>query len=118
MFVLRCRRESYRQAWAAMTLVTAVDGQRPCSIGVLRVSGKQRAAPHGLSLSLHPFLGFFPIQARLCADGLPTCHCFAGSVSLCREDAWRILVAVAGVEEASEEAREYRRQLEAAVTGV
>lgn len=43
---------------------------------------------------------------------------YAGSVRLCREDAWRILVAAAGVEEASEEAREYRRQLEAAVTGV
>jgi hypothetical protein len=41
VFVLRCRRESYRQAWAAMTLVTAVGGQRPCSIGVLRVSGAE-----------------------------------------------------------------------------
>ena len=116
--MLRCRRESYRQAWAAMTLVTAVGGQRPCSIGVLRVSGKQRAARVWV-VAFIPWLWlFFSFQARLCADELPTCHCFAGSVSLCREDAWRILVAVAGVEEASEEAREYQRQLEAAVTGV
>lgn len=79
MFVLRCRREGYRQAWAAMTLVTAIGGQRPCSIGVQRVSG---------------------------------------SVRLCREDAWRILVATAGVEEGSAEALEYRRQLDMAVTGV
>lgn len=53
VFVLRCRRESYRQAWAAMTLVTAVGGQRPCSIGVLRVSGEK-----GFGWLSHPLVAF------------------------------------------------------------
>lgn len=41
-----------------------------------------------------------------------------GSVRLCREDALRVLVATAGVAEGGQEALQYRRQLEAAVTGV
>lgn len=60
MFVLRCRRESYRQAWAAMTLVTAVGGQRPCSIGVLRVSGAYTG--WGFGASGRSLGSFFPIS--------------------------------------------------------
>lgn len=48
IFILRCPREGYRSAWAAMTLVTSLGGSSSsssgtkASISVLRVSGSVR----------------------------------------------------------------------------
>jgi RNase P/RNase MRP subunit POP5 len=43
VFILRCKRDAYRSAWAAMTLLSAV-GQARASISVWHVAGEGRTA--------------------------------------------------------------------------
>lgn len=107
VFILRCKRDAYRSAWAAMTLISCIAGQK-ASISVLHVSGSVYIHHHAAEGPLHDAGLFF----------LPNTN--SGSVRTCRRDAFSLLVNLAGIQDLQndEEAQAYANQLETTIQGV